>query len=190
MGWYKDILLSTCKETRQLPKKEERKVILILKNRTAAACLHILRAGSIRENEPVPHLLKWLSKAPTSSPMRLSLAGTMPCRHTTRSLLSLVWNTTSWSFPGDTLTPVTWDRDGDLCYYYLLLFNFIPGERGCEKKLGFSLSCMLKIYGSAFQRPNRPQSPLKADPQGAESALCSGCLPSQVITEKTNNNNR
>lgn len=62
----------------------------------------------------IPHLLKWLSKVPTSSPMRLSLAGTMPCRHTTRSLLSLVWNTTSWSFPGDTLTPVTWDgaREG------------------------------------------------------------------------------
>lgn len=62
------------------------------------------------------HLLKWLSRVPTSSPMRLSLAGTMPCRHTTRSLLSLVWNTTSWSFPGDTLTPVTWDtgRQGAL----------------------------------------------------------------------------
>lgn len=57
------------------------------------------------------HLLKWLSRVPTSSPMRLSLAGTMPCRHTTRSLLSLVWNTTSWSFPGDTLTPVTWGTD-------------------------------------------------------------------------------
>lgn len=58
---------------------------------------------------PTAHLLKWLSKVPTSSPMRLSWAGTMPCRHTTRSLLSLVWNTTSWSFPGETLTPVTWD---------------------------------------------------------------------------------
>lgn len=41
--------------------------------------------------------------------MRLSWAGTRPCRHTTRSLLSLVWNTTSWSFPGETLTPVTWE---------------------------------------------------------------------------------
>lgn len=59
---------------------------------------------------PPTYLLKWLSKVPTSSPTRLSLAGTIPCRHTTRSLLSLVWNTTSWSFPGDTLTPVTWDQ--------------------------------------------------------------------------------
>lgn len=56
------------------------------------------------------HLLKWLNRVPTSSPMRLSPAGTMPCRHTIRSRLSLVWKTTSWSFPGETLTPVTWER--------------------------------------------------------------------------------
>lgn len=77
-------------------------------------CAHHHLLPTIPTPPSIPHLLKWLSKVPTSSPMRLSLAGTMPCRHTTRSLLSLVWNTTSWSFPGDTLTPVTWDgaREG------------------------------------------------------------------------------
>lgn len=85
------------------------------KNKARVFCAHFLCVYHHLLSPPIAHLLKWLSKVPTSSPMRLSLAGTMPCRHTTRSLLSLVWNTTSWSFPGDTLTPVTWDgaREGD-----------------------------------------------------------------------------